>query len=94
MSPLLREWHEYAREAAPIEPGDQVFVVEDDDPRVPFKRRVVLGGIVDARPSKPGVLFLALTSDGGDQQLGVSSVEQARNVVRALTAAFGEGVKS
>lgn len=91
MSPLTREWHSLARAiVSPIDPRDQFFAAETTDTRVSFRRRAVVGAVVDGRPGKPGAILVSLTSDGHSQQLGVSSVEHARAVVHALEAAWPE----
>ena len=90
MSALMAEWFAYAREVTGFSNGDRLFLVEDDDARVAFPRRVASGAIVDGRPGKPGVMLLVVTSEGDTQELGVSSREQAAGIVAALRDAWGD----
>lgn len=90
MSALTEEWLDVARDvAAPIAKSDRFICAETDDPRMPhLRRRVVVGGIVDGRAHKPGVILLSLTSDDLTQQFGVSTREQAAAVIDALASAW------
>lgn len=83
-SGLVSEWIERTRESAESTSLDRLVYAESRDRRVPFTRMAVVGGVVDGRASKPGVLLTALTSDGAWQELGVSDVDHARAVVEAL----------
>jgi len=86
---LLAAAYALAREVT-SDPRDRVFCVETVDQRVVFDRRVACAAVVDGRPEKPGVLLVAVTTDGADQQLGVSSLEQAETILRALRLAWPE----
>jgi hypothetical protein len=90
VTPLVREWIEQVREDADATDRDRLVYAEARDLRVPHERSVVVGGCVDGRSGKPGVLLHALTSDGWEQTLGVSSVAHARAVIEALHMAWPE----
>lgn len=85
----MREWLRIGGESIDLSSGDRIWACEDEDPRIPG-RRVVVGGFVDGRPGKPGVILAAITSDGHCQELGVSSADQARAVMSALISAWPE----
>lgn len=90
MSPLVRDWIEEARASAGAEECDRLVYAEAIDQRVCPPRRVVVGGVVDGRPGKPGVLLAHLTEDGRWAECGVSAVEHARAVIEALCMAWPE----
>ena len=74
--------------AAGLDPGhgDALVFTISRDGRVDYRREVATGAVVCGR--KPGVLLLAVTSDGVREQLGVSSEEQAETIITALRRAF------
>jgi hypothetical protein len=90
VTPLVREWIDQVREDGEATDRDRLVYAEARDHRVPHERSVVVGGLVDGRSGKPGVLLHALTSDGWEQTLGVSNVEHARAVIEAIRMAWPE----
>jgi len=94
MSPLVAQWHALAKAESDVyDSRDSFYVVETTDPRVPHTRRVASGGVADGRPEKPGVLLVAITDDGYEGTLGVSSVDEARMIMTVLRRAWPELVR-
>lgn len=84
----MAEWTERTKESAEATSFDRLIGCEDDDQRVHFHRRAVVGGVVDGRAARPGVLLTALTCDGAWQELGVSARGHAVAVLDCLLAAW------
>ena len=96
MSRLTDLWLDEARESIGVDPCDAVLSVETADPRIKNRKSVVGGAVVDGRAVNgrrdyaPGLVIAALTSDDHWQECGISHVEQARVVMRALLLAWPE----
>lgn len=88
--PLAEQWEEIARAVAQANDSDRTVHAEAADLRVtsPRVRRVVVGGVVDGRAEKPGVLLVSLTDEGDVLELGVSAREHAEAIIAALRGAW------
>lgn len=91
MSRLSDYWLTRARAAIGIAPCDTVLMAESDCP-IFRGRRICVGAVVDGRANRPGLILQALTSDhdSDEQELGVTSAEQARTIIEALYIAWPE----